>query len=158
MLADAIRCLPLTWNSIYDPKHPHFGRKRAGKAHIDSTPVRTPVPVPALQFMIRKPCLRKLSKCCRGTSSSLKRLLIDNAYAGDDVAHAIASAGSCLQELSMPCCTGLTDVGLRCIAAACTQLRRLSVGGPARCAWYPSLSGFLVGQLWRSDPSVHLWS
>ena len=70
----------------------------------------------------------------RGTGGRLKRLLIDNGCAGADVTEAIASKGGCLEELSLPCCTGLSDTGLQAIAAACTQLRRLCVGGPSRCS------------------------
>ena len=74
-----------------------------------------------------------LASAVRGTGGRLKRLLIDNGCAGADVAEAIASKGGCLEELSMPCCTGLSDAGLQAIAAACKQLRRLCVGGPSRC-------------------------
>ena len=73
-----------------------------------------------------------LASIVRGTGGRLKRLLIDNGYAGADVAEAIASKGGCLEELSMPCCTGLSDAGLQAIAAACKQLRRLCMGGPSR--------------------------
>ena len=73
-----------------------------------------------------------LDSTIRGTGGSLKRLLIDNGCTGNDVAEAIASRGACLEELSMPCCTGLSDSGLTRIALACKQLLRLCVGGPSR--------------------------
>ena len=75
-----------------------------------------------------------LASIVRGTGGSLKRLLIDNGCAGANVTETIASKGGCLEELSMPCCTGLSDTGLQAIAAASTQLRRLCVGGPSRCS------------------------
>ena len=74
-----------------------------------------------------------LATTIRWTGGCLKRLLIDNGCAGADVAEAIAAMGSRLEELCMPCCTGLTDAGLRAIAAACKKLQRLCVGGPSRC-------------------------
>ena len=77
----------------------------------------------------------------RGTGGRLKRLLIDNGCAGADVAEAIASKGALLEELSMPCCTGLSDAGLQGIAAACKQLQRLCVGGPSRYSAPPLMPG-----------------
>ena len=75
-----------------------------------------------------------LASAIWGTSKGcLKRLLVDNGLAGAEVAEAIASRGSRMEELSMPCCKGLSDAGLQKIAAACTKLRRLCVGGPSRC-------------------------
>ena len=74
-----------------------------------------------------------LASTIRGTQGRLKTLLIDNGCAGNDVAEAIASVGQSLEQLSMPCCAGLSDAGLQKIAAACKELQRLSVGGPSRC-------------------------
>ena len=74
-----------------------------------------------------------LASAIRATPGRLKRLLIDNGYAGHDVTGAIASRGACLEDLSMPCCAGLSDAGLQAIAATCKNLQKLSVGGFSRC-------------------------
>ena len=74
-----------------------------------------------------------LAGAIRGTRGRLKRLLIDQGCASDDVAEAIASKGARLEQLSVVACAGLSDAGLRTIAAACKQLQSLTVGGPSRC-------------------------
>ena len=70
-----------------------------------------------------------LTEIIEGTCGHLKKLHIDNAHVGEEAAQAISQKCTQLEELSMPGCAGLTDLGLRSIALACKRLQSLRIGG-----------------------------
>ena len=57
------------------------------------------------------------------------KLYLDNAHVGEEAAQAIAQNCTHLEELSIPGCAGLTDLGLKSIALACKRLQSLHIGG-----------------------------
>ena len=69
-----------------------------------------------------------LSDIVEGTSGNLKRLILDNAFVGEEAALAIAQSCTQLEWLSIPGCYGLTDRGLKSIALACKRLQGLCIG------------------------------
>ena len=72
---------------------------------------------------------RMLTGIIESTCGHLKKLHIDNTHVGEEAAWAIAQKCTQLEELSMPGCAGLTDLGLRSIALACKRLQSLRIGG-----------------------------
>ena len=70
-----------------------------------------------------------LTDIIEGTCGHLKKLYVDNAHVGEEATQAIAQKCTQLEELSMPGCAGLTDLGLRSIALACKRLQSLRIGG-----------------------------
>ena len=81
-----------------------------------------------------------LTDILQGTCGNLRRLYLANAHVGEEAAQAIACKCAQLEELSLPGCAGLTVMGLKSIALACTRLQALHIGGglirclPVKCA------------------------